>query len=137
MVSRISCSVIMLSLAALAGCGGAKPASGGTTGTLRIGGDLLSDIQVTVYRVEGSSTRHVGFGVTDAEGTFELMTKGARGELWLTPGEYRFTLESAGAPVQIPDKYSQPDTTPLKASWSVGDEELKLDVPDKLLATPA
>jgi hypothetical protein len=118
----------------LAGCGGVKPVTGGTIGTLRIGGELLSEIQVTVHEVEGTSMQAVGFGVTDRDGLFELVTNGAHGPLILPPGEYRFTLESAGAPVQIPKEYTQPDTTPLKVSWSGGDDDLNLDVPISLPA---
>lgn len=112
-----------------------KPVAGGTTGTLRVGGELLSDIQVTVHQVEGGSTRPLGFGVTDLEGSFELVTNGAQGALWLSPGEYRCTLESAGAPVQLPKEYFKPDTTPLKISWSAGDRSLDLDVPAFLPGT--
>jgi hypothetical protein len=120
--------VLAIILAALPGCG-VKPVAGGTTGTLRIGGELLSDIQVTVHEVEGNSAHPVGFGVTDLEGSFELVTNGAHGALWLSPGEYRCTLESAGAPVQFPKEYFNADTTPLKVTWSAGDDSLDLEVP--------
>jgi hypothetical protein len=63
------------------------------------------------------------------DGAFELVANGAQGPLWLSPGEYRCTLESAGAPVQFPMEYAQADTTPLTISWSAGDKELDLEVP--------
>lgn len=72
--------------------------------------------------------RPIGFGVTDAAGGFELVTNGARGALWLIPGEYRFTLESAGAPVQFANDYARAETTPLRVSWSDGDGILDLEV---------
>ena len=65
-------------------------------GTLRAGSELLADIQVTMHQVDGGSLRRVGFGVTDRNGSFELVTNGAQGPLWLSPGEYCCTLESAG-----------------------------------------
>jgi len=114
---------------ALPGCGRVKPVTGGTIGILHAGDDYLSDIQVTVHKVDGSSLQPIGFAVTAADGSFELVSNGAKGALWLSPGEYRCTLESAGAPVQIPKEYAQPDTTPLKVSWSAGDDELNLEIP--------
>lgn len=116
-------------VAVLPGCGGVKPVTGGTSGILHAGDDLLSDIQVTVHEVDGSSTRPIGFGVTDREGSFELVKNGAHGALILPPGDYRFTLESAGAPGQIPKEYTQTGTTPLKVTWSAADSDLDLEVP--------
>jgi hypothetical protein len=114
--------------AALLGCG-VRPVTGGTKGVLRSGGAPLGDIQVTVHEADGSAWRAVGFGVTAADGTFELVTNGAAGPLWLSPGEYRCTLESVGAPVQIPKVNTLPDTTPLTVTWSVGDLSLNLEIP--------
>src|SRR5437867_2428463 len=128
MYKNLSHFVLVLIITALSGCG-VRSVPGGTVGTLQIGGDFLSDIQVTVHQVEGDSTHPVGFGVTDAEGAFELVTNGAHGALWLSPGEYRCTLESAGAPVQLPVEYAQAETTPIKVSWSESDGSLDLAVP--------
>jgi hypothetical protein len=69
----------------------------------------------------------VGFAVTSLDGSFELVLNGARGPLWLSPGEYRFTLESAGSPVQLPHEFAGPDTTPLSVVWSADDGDLDLD----------
>ncbi|MBI3866682.1 MAG: hypothetical protein HY290_32780 [Planctomycetia bacterium] len=115
-------------LAALSGCGGVKPVVGGTQGELRVAGALLSDVQVTVHQVDGNSTRPVGFAVTDIDGAFELVTNGARGALWLSPGEYRITLESAGAPVQFSQEFARAETTPLKVSWAADDTDLEIEV---------
>lgn len=125
--------MLMILLVVLPGCGGVQPVAGGTTGTLRAGGEFLAEIQITIYQVDGNSFRPVGFGVTDREGWFELVTNGAKGPLWLSPGDYRCTLESAGAPVEIPKEYAQPATTPLKVSWSAGSSELDLDIPTAML----
>lgn len=90
--------------------------------------ELMSDIQVTVHKVEGATSETVGFGVTGAEGAFQLMTNGAQGPLWLTPGEYRFTLESAGAPVPIPKQYGQAASTSLKVTWPTSNEAIDLSI---------
>ena len=112
---------------ACAGCGDVKGVTGGTKGTLRCGDELLSEIQVNVYRTEGNTLEPAGFGVTNDDGVFELVTSGAKGPLRLSPGEYRFTLETAGAPVAFPDSYANPESTPLGVTWSAGDEELELE----------
>ena len=126
---RISCALVVALMTFWSGCGGVEPVTGGTTGTLHVGRELLSDIQVTIHRVEGGSTEPIGFGVTRFDGSFELMTNGAQGPLWLTPGEYRFTLESSGAPVEFPKQYHQAATTPLKVSRSSAEETLDLKIP--------
>lgn len=121
---------LLLSLAlafACAGCGDVKGVTGGTRGSLRCGREQLSEIQVNVYRVEGSALRLEGFGVTNVDGEFELVANGARGPLQLVPGEYRFTLETAGAPIAFPTPYSSAESTPLAVTWSAGDEELELE----------
>ncbi len=121
--------VVLFFAVVLPGCGGVQPVPGGTTGTLRAGNDLLAEIQVTVHQVDGQSLRPIGFGVTDRDGWFELVTNGATGPLWLSPGDYRCTLESAGAPVQIPGEYAKAETTPLRISWSANSDELNLEIP--------
>ncbi len=131
MFNKSDWCLLALLATALAGCGGVKPVTGGTSGTLSFGDQLLSDIQVTVHQLDGTSFQNVGFGVTDRDGWFELVTNRAQGPLVLDAGEYRFTLESAGAPVQVPKEYSQAETTPLKVSWS-GDGELELKVTSML-----
>jgi hypothetical protein len=116
-------------LFAVPGCGGVKPVTGGTTGVLHSGNDKLSDIQITVHHVEGVSSKPIGFGVASTDGSFQLVTDGAKGPLHLTPGEYRCTLESVGATVVIPKEYAQADKTPMKITWSASDQKLDLDIP--------
>lgn len=116
----------------VSGCGGVQPVPGGTAGTLSFGDQIMSDIQVTVHQSDGGSWKPIGFGVTDREGWFELVSNGAQGALWLSPGEYRFTLDSAGAPVQIPQQYTRAESTPLKSSWSEQDDELELNLASEL-----
>ena len=87
---------LALLAALLSGCG-PRPVAGGTKGTIRAAGDLLSEVQVTVHQAEFGVWQPIGFAVTTGDGSFELVTSGAKGALWLSPGEYRCTLESAGA----------------------------------------
>jgi hypothetical protein len=116
----------------LAGCGGATPVAGGTTGVLHAGDELLGDIQITVHAKDGTVWKPLGFGVTAFDGSFELVTSGAKGPLWLSPGEYRCTLESAGAPVAIPAELSQAETTPLKITRTAETAALDLRAPTLL-----
>jgi hypothetical protein len=120
-------TLLFVMAAAATGCDRVHPVAGGTRGMLHLGDELTSDIQVTVYQVDGDSARPVGFGVTSLDGSFELVLNGARGPLWLAPGEYRFTLESAGSPVQLPGEFARPETTPLAVTWSTDDDDLDLD----------
>lgn len=116
-------------LAAFSGCG-VKSVPGGTKGSLYNKTGPLSDIQITLHALAGSEYHPVGFGVADGDGQFQLYSNGAQGPLWLPPGEYSCTLESSGAPLQIPTEYQSPETTPLKFSWQSDDGQLELEVPE-------
>lgn len=119
-----------VSLLLLVGCGRSTlPVPGGTPGSLRSGSSPLSDVQVTVHQTEGTSFRPLGFGVSGSDGSFQLYTTGASGPLVLTPGDYVCTLESAGAPVQIPAAFAQPATSPLKINWTATSDKLDLEMP--------
>ena len=128
MLSKFSLATCFLFGLLLAGCG-PRPVTGGTTGTLRAGGELLGEIQVNVHKLEGSTLKLIGFGVTREDGTFQLVQPGAAGNLWLNPGEYRFTVESVGAPYAFPDEYTKPETTPLKTVWPSSGNVLALEIP--------
>lgn len=119
----------ILTLAVIAGCGGVQPVPGGTHGVLRAGSETLSDMQVTIHRIEGHDYFPVGFAVTKSDGTFELVSNDAEGPLVLTEGAYCCTLESAGAPYQFPMQFSKASTTPLKVNWTGTDDKLDIQVP--------
>jgi len=128
-VNRLTAAFLLLCVL-LAGCGNRIPAvAGGTTGRLRSGDAALSEIQITVHRVDQGSTTVVGFGDVLADGRFELVISGAAAPLQLEPGEYRFTLESIGAPVTIPREFTTADATPLKVTWTGEEPEIDLDIP--------
>ncbi|WP_254509517.1 hypothetical protein [Anatilimnocola floriformis] len=125
--------LLLIALFLSAGCGGPRPITGGTPGVLRAGGDLLADMQITVHQADGGSFRPLGFAVTGADGSFQLVTNEARGALVLQPGLYHCTLESAGSPARIPPVLTKPETTPLRATWAASDSILLLEVPYRLL----
>lgn len=129
MSSTLKSLALVVVASTLAGCG-ARPVTGGTKGVLRYAGKSLSDIQVTIYQLEGGSPKLVGFGVTANDGSFRLMRNLASGALWLSPGEYCCTLESVGMPIRLPKEYASAETTPLKVSWSTADKSLNLEVPN-------
>lgn len=120
--------ILLFLLTLFTGCG-PRPVTGGTPGTLRAGGELLSDIQVNVFQLEGGTWKPIGFGLTGLQGEFALFTPGAQGPLTLIPGNYRFTVESAGAPIFFPPEYAQAETTPLTITWPTSTSLLTLDVP--------
>lgn len=113
-------------LALLLGCG-PRPTKGGTPGTLKQAGLPLVDVQVHVYR--HPSLEAVGFGITAAEGKFQLFTIDAKGPLLLSPGDYAISLESVGAePLHFASELLGPATTPLRKSWSAGDTSLDIEI---------
>jgi len=128
---RLACSTIVVLVISLPGCG-PQPVQGGTAGHLLAAGEPLSDVQLTVFQGEGSAFKPLGFGVTTTDGSFQLLQNQARGPLMLTAGDYRVTLESAGAPITIPKQYAKPETTPLRVSWN-GAGGLDLAVAEKLI----
>jgi len=111
----------------VAGCGSEQGVTGGTPGLLHAGSTGLAEIQLTIHPGDGSGP--LGFAPTGMDGTFELLTNQARGPLRLPPGDYRVTLESIGSPVVIPEKFTRPDSTPLKFTWNGSEKLLDLDAP--------
>ena len=113
----------------LLGCGGPQPITGGTPGVLRSGEHLLAEMQLTIYEMQASGLQPIGFAVTAADGSFQLVTNEARAPLQLKPGAYRCTLESAGSPLRVPPALARPETTTLQVNWAATDTELRLEVP--------
>lgn len=113
----------------VSGCG-PRPVTGGTAGTLHARNLMLSDLQVVVYRVTDGKFVRLGMAQTDIHGAFELVTNEARGPLHLAPGEYHFTVETAGSPARIPGSYALPESTPLQRSWTASDHFLDLEAND-------
>ncbi len=116
-----------------AGCG-VHTVPGGSTGIVHAGATPLCDIQVTMHRLEDGRVKSVGFGVSGPDGRFALVQTNAAGPLWLSPGEYRCTVESVGpVPLQFPRAYSEPGKTPVKVTWPTADQQLDVDLPAPVL----
>jgi hypothetical protein len=134
MLMFIRCLIISVVPAILAGCGGgSSPAKGGTPGTLAFGANVSSDIRVTIHRRASGGFEVLGFANTAADGTFVLYNSGATEPLWLEPGNYAFTLESIGPPIEFPKEFTQPESTPLKVKWESDMSSIRLDAPPELL----
>lgn len=113
-------------LVLLLGCG-PRPTTGGTPGTLQYGGLPRVDVQIQLHILPTQD--RVGFGITTADGKFQLFTPDAKKPLFLSPGEYCITLESVGTdPVLFPPEYANPNTTPLRHIWSAGDTSLDIHI---------
>jgi hypothetical protein len=118
-------SAWMFLLLAAVGCG-QQPVTGGTAGLLTADGNPLPDVQLTVYSASGE---RLGFAVTDGQGAFELVQPAAAGALRLEPGSYVVTLESVGAPAELPQQYLDPRSSPLTIDVSDGGQ-MYVNVPD-------
>ena len=82
-----------------------------------------------MHQVDGDSTEPIGVAASRLDGSFELATMDGTCACQLPAGDYRCTLESAGAPIAIPTVFAKPDTTPLKIALSMDDEAIDLKVP--------
>jgi hypothetical protein len=131
---RLLIGIVALTMPWLGGCG-PSPVVGGTSGLLLAGGEPVADVQVTVYQPAEGDWRPIGFADTAADGTFRLLLNEARGPLQLVRGEYRFTLQSVGAPVVIPNDVKEVGTTSLRSAWTGEEPQLMLQLPKKLVQT--
>jgi hypothetical protein len=132
MIRKFRLTLIPLLLAAIIGCGRVETVpdtSGGTSGKIHNGREPLVGIQVTLHQVDGDSTEPIGVAASRLDGSFELATMDGTCACQLPAGEYRCTLESAGAPITIPTEFARPETTPLKIALSKDDEAIDLKVP--------
>lgn len=115
--------MVLLGQMMLPGCY-SQPVMGGTAGKLTIGGAPMSEVQISVYQQKEGAWEKIGFGDATSDGSFELVKPGAAGPLVLEAGEYRFTLESIGAPLRVPPAYQNPASTPLSVVFPTGDGQL-------------
>ena len=132
MIRKFRLTLSPLLLAAIIGCGRVETVpdtSGGTSGKIHNGREPLVGIQVTLHQVDGDSTEPIGVAASRLDGSFELATMDGTCACQLPAGEYRCTLESAGAPITIPTEFTRPETTPLKIELSKDDEAIDLKVP--------
>jgi hypothetical protein len=127
-VLRSLVALVLIMLLTSAGCG-VRPVTGGTPGRLLSEGTPVAEMQVAVFQNDGAHWQQIGFGVTAGDGTFALVKNQAQGPLVLSPGEYRFTLESVGAPVTFPAAYANPSSTPLQITWPTPEQRLELAAP--------
>lgn len=121
-------SVPLVAVLVAGGCNiqSVKPISGGTTGVLMSDSNPIPDVLVRIHR--SGSGEPIGFGITRTDGSFELVTDDSRGPLNLPPGKYVITLESVGAPTDLPDSLRHVKSSRLQIDWS-GEDILRVNVP--------
>jgi len=120
-----------LILSGMSGCSERPELPGGTAGFVSCSGRPLAEVQVNGFRLLASGAfEPVGVGITDASGRFELRQSGSLEAVHLSPGDYRFTIESAGARYLVwPKEYTQPNRTPLRWNGSSGADWV-LEIPE-------
>ncbi len=106
--------LIVTAMACFNGCT-QQGISGGSIGQLLAGDVPLGQMQVIVHEPEGITPIAIGF--TDASGSFDLVAPDASRPIVLSAREYRWTVQSVGAEVEIPKKFMQPDQSDLSAVW--------------------
>lgn len=111
------------------GCGtGSVMASGGTPGTVKFRGSILTGLRISLYAESGD---RVAVGTTDADGKFVLRHEETAEGVDLYAGRFRVALESAGGEVlPLPMVYSDKTKSPLVVEWTGGDGPLEIVVPE-------
>ncbi|MCH9653674.1 MAG: PepSY domain-containing protein [Planctomycetes bacterium] len=112
--SWLGLSVAFL-LLSMSGCG-ANLLEQGTEATVTVAGEPIIDVRVTVFLMQDGQPVELGSAVSREEGKLKFIQPKAAGPLVLGPGDYRFTVETVGAPLVIPKEYRAPATTPLQVT---------------------
>ncbi|MCA9130487.1 MAG: carboxypeptidase regulatory-like domain-containing protein [Planctomycetales bacterium] len=99
--------------------------AGGTRGRLTSDGVPLPQMQVTVFDAHSNS---IATGFTQNNGQFELVSLDGAEPVLLSPGEYRWTLQTVGAEVDIPKRLTDPASSDLAVEWNE-DNEIVLEAP--------
>lgn len=139
---RVVCSVGVMFVAGLNGCGGGKtepklPTLVGVSGVIKIDGQPLTDASVTFIPDGGSGMGQGSFGTTDSNGSYELKTSVASKKMnrGAIPGNYRVQVSrfaksdgtvippnstvapaNVGAAESIPVRFSDMAMTVLRAN---------------------
>ena len=125
-LSGLSAAMLMT---LVSGCG-SDPLEQGTEATITVAGEPVVDVQVNVFAIQDGKPVEVGFAVSRAGGKLKFLQPRASGPLVLEPGDYRFTAETVGAALVIPQEYRDPATTPLQVTLpSAGGITLTLPEP--------
>ena len=129
-IEKLAClSLSLLALLMMQGCRSAASATEpGTPGILTLADQPCADFEVRVYRAGQSAP--LGVGLTGLDGRFGLINPDGAGPCWLTPGEYKVSIESIGpGALELPSTYSDPQNTPLNITWKAEDSQLTIALP--------
>lgn len=130
--------VVMLLLGSMfwAGCSRGKdpdlPETVAATGVVMYQGKPVSDATIMFYPVQG---RKPASGKSDAAGKFTLTTFSKNdgvipGEHKVTVNAYESTPQGVSMKSSIPEKYANPNSSPLKMTVSETQPELTLELAD-------
>lgn len=106
----------------------AVPIDGGTAGKLTSDGKAMSQMELTFYSDSPFSGSPVAYGAVQNDGAFELVDAPRTEAIELEPGDYRVTVESLGADVEIPKQYSDPSKTTLRLKH-IPPEPVVIEIP--------
>jgi hypothetical protein len=121
---------VFLLLGTMPGCDHPRPITGGTKSVVVHAGHPVEDVEVQVFRRADKLYECIARGVSGPNGRFELIDPFGMGPVILTNGQYNVTVASASPiPMEFPQEYSSPETSPLETNWSVDQGELVIEVP--------
>jgi hypothetical protein len=115
-----SLAVLVLALAALAGCSGEREKLAPVSGLVTVGGQPVPSGTLTFYpdASKGNTTQHQPTGVLGADGRFEVFVPG--GKKGAPPGWYKVVVYAVDDPQPgkpnkyfVHKKYTEQGTTPL------------------------
>ena len=125
-----------LGLIVCLGCSGKQdedlPSTIAVSGVVTYQGKPLPDAKIMFYPTEGMKP---ATGSADASGKFQLSTFGKNdgvlpGEHKVTVTAYESTTEGLSMKSAIPEKYTNPSSTPLVVNVSESENEVKLELAD-------
>jgi len=115
-------------LLTLAGCSRAPVPTGGTIGRLTLGGAPLAEVRIEVL---DDQRKVIGFGQTDPQGAFTIVSGDGKSPLTLSAGSHGVRLAPLGpVPPPLPTEAMDPARSTLRIEVGADGRAADLDLPE-------